>query len=66
METDETTLRWPNRLRLDILHQHSPLSNPMDQRFSYAAAFESLDFAALWNKIMHLDRFELAQTSRQS
>src|ERR1700760_2565170 len=45
---------WPNRLRLDILHLHSPLSNPMDAGFSYPAAFENLDFAALKNDLLAL------------
>ena len=38
---------WPNRLNLGVLHQHSSLSNPMDDRFDYAAEFESLDLGAL-------------------
>ena len=38
---------WPNQLRLDILHQHSSMSNPMDDDFDYADAFKSLDLAAL-------------------
>jgi len=38
---------WPNQLRLDVLHQHSSLSDPMDEDFDYAKAFKSLDFAAL-------------------
>jgi len=38
---------WPNQLRLDILHQHSSMSNPMDEDFDYAEAFKSLDLAAL-------------------
>ncbi len=38
---------WPNQLNLDILQQHSSLSNPMDADFNYADAFKSLDFAAL-------------------
>ena len=38
---------WPNQLKLDILHQHSPLSNPMSGRFNYAEAFNSLDFEAV-------------------
>ena len=38
---------WPNQLKLNILRQHSPLSNPMGESFDYAAAFKSLDFAAL-------------------
>ncbi len=38
---------WPSQLRLDILHQHSSLSNPMGEGFNYAEAFKSLDLAAL-------------------
>ncbi|MBB5436750.1 catalase-peroxidase [Pedobacter sp. AK017] len=38
---------WPNQLKLNILRQHSSLSNPMDKDFNYAEAFKSLDFAAL-------------------
>jgi len=38
---------WPNQLRLDILHQHSSLSNPMGEDFSYAEKFRSLDLAAV-------------------
>jgi catalase-peroxidase len=38
---------WPKQLRLDTLHQRSPLSNPMGGDFDYAAEFASLDFAAL-------------------
>ncbi|WP_419710132.1 catalase/peroxidase HPI [Pseudomonas sp. NFX224] len=38
---------WPNQLNLKILHQHSPLSDPMDEGFNYAEAFKALDFAAV-------------------
>jgi catalase-peroxidase len=38
---------WPNRLRLDLLRQHSSKSNPMDADFDYRKAFQSLDFAAV-------------------
>ncbi len=38
---------WPNQLRLDILHQHSALSDPMDSDFDYAREFRSLDLAAV-------------------
>ncbi|MFK8333234.1 catalase/peroxidase HPI [Pseudomonas sp. BJa5] len=38
---------WPEQLNLKILHQHSSLSDPMDEGFDYAKAFKSLDFAAL-------------------
>ncbi|MEN2412904.1 catalase/peroxidase HPI [Flavobacterium mesophilum] len=34
---------WPNRLNLNILRQHSSLSDPMEKGFDYAAAFKSLD-----------------------
>ncbi|WP_209328764.1 catalase/peroxidase HPI [Lunatimonas salinarum] len=36
---------WPNQLKLNILRQHSSLSNPMDKDFNYAEAFKSLDLA---------------------
>jgi len=38
---------WPNLLNLDILHQHSSKSNPMDKDFNYAEEFKSLDLDAL-------------------
>lgn len=38
---------WPNQLNLKILHQHSPASNPMDDSFNYAKAFQSLDLDAV-------------------
>lgn len=38
---------WPKQLRLDILHQHPPASNPLGADFNYTQAFNSLDFAAL-------------------
>jgi catalase-peroxidase len=38
---------WPNQLNLDILHQHSSESNPMDDDFNYAKEFNSLDFQAV-------------------
>ena len=38
---------WPNRLNLNILRQHSNLSNPMGEDFSYAEAFKSLDLNAV-------------------
>jgi catalase-peroxidase len=45
---------WPNQLKLNILRQHSSLSNPMDEKFNYAAAFNSLDLVALKNDIFYL------------
>jgi len=38
---------WPNRLRLEILHQHSSMANPMDEDFDYREEFQKLDLAAL-------------------
>lgn len=38
---------WPNQLKVDILHQHDALSNPMGPDFDYAKEFNSLDYSAL-------------------
>src|SRR5213082_2061722 len=38
---------WPNQLNLKMLHQHSPLSDPMGQDFNYAEEFKSLDLTAV-------------------
>jgi catalase-peroxidase len=38
---------WPNQLNLKVLHQHSPLSNPMGGDFDYAEEFKSLDLDAV-------------------
>jgi catalase-peroxidase len=38
---------WPNQLRLEILHQNSPLANPMGKGFNYAEEFKTLDLDAL-------------------
>jgi catalase-peroxidase len=38
---------WPNQLNLKILHQHSPLSDPMGKEFNYAEEFKSLDLNAV-------------------
>ena len=38
---------WPNQLNLQILHQNSPLSNPMGKEFNYAEEFKKLDLDAL-------------------
>ena len=38
---------WPNQLKLNILHQHSALSNPLGATFNYAEAFKSLDLKAV-------------------
>ncbi len=38
---------WPNQLKVELLHQHSSKSNPMDQGFDYTKEFKSLDLAAV-------------------
>jgi catalase-peroxidase len=43
---------WPNQLKLNILRQHSSLSNPMGETFDYAAAFKSLDLAEVKKDIV--------------
>ena len=45
---------WPNRLNLNILRQHSELSNPLDRGFNYAEEFKSVDLAALKKDIYSL------------
>ena len=45
---------WPNQLKLEILRQHSPLSNPMGKSFNYAEEFKSLDYSALKNDVVEL------------
>ena len=50
---------WPNQLRLNILRQHSSLSNPMNKDFDYAKEFKSVDLAELKKDI-----FELINTSQ--
>lgn len=50
---------WPNQLKVNILRQHSNLSNPMDESFNYAEEFKSLDLNALKRDI-----FDLMTTSQ--
>jgi catalase-peroxidase len=50
---------WPNQLNLQVLHQHSPRSNPMGEEFDYAAEFQTLDVEAL-----KADIFALMTTSQ--
>jgi catalase-peroxidase len=45
---------WPKQLKLNILRQHSNLSNPMGEEFDYAAEFKSLDLQALKNDLFDL------------
>jgi catalase-peroxidase len=50
---------WPNQLKLNILRQHSSLSNPMDKAFNYADEFKKLDL-----KAVKKDIFKLMTTSQ--
>jgi catalase-peroxidase len=50
---------WPNQLKLNILRQHSSLSNPMGENFNYKKEFESLDL-----KAVKKDIFDLMTTSQ--
>jgi catalase-peroxidase len=45
---------WPNQLKLNILRQHSSLSNPLDEKFNYAKEFKSLNLKALKKEIFTL------------
>ena len=45
---------WPNKLKLNVLRQHSSLSNPMDKNFNYAEEFLSLDLNAVKKDIIDL------------
>jgi catalase-peroxidase len=38
---------WPNQVNVNILHQHSPKSDPMGKEFNYAEEFKSLDLNAV-------------------
>jgi catalase-peroxidase len=59
---DQPTNRdwWPNQLKLNILRQHSSLSNPMDKNFNYAEEFKSLNLEAVKKDI-----FDLMTTSQE-
>ena len=43
---------WPNLLKLNILRQHSSLSNPMGETFNYAEEFKKLDLAEVKKEII--------------
>src|SRR5690606_27972958 len=45
---------WPNQLKLDILRQHSSLSDPMGEHFNYAEEFKSLDLEAVKQDLREL------------
>ena len=50
---------WPNQPNIDVLHQHSPRSNPLGEDFDYAEEFKTLDVEALKR-----DVFEVMTTSQ--
>ncbi len=50
---------WPNQLNLNILHQHSSLSNPMGGKFNYAKEFKTLNLDAVKK-----DLYKLMTTSQ--
>jgi catalase-peroxidase len=45
---------WPNQLDLSVLHQHSPLSNPIGDDFNYREEFKTLDLDALKRDLVEL------------
>ena len=45
---------WPEQLNLQMLHQHSDLSSPMDKDFDYAEAFNALDYEAVKRELTAL------------
>ncbi|MDC5696272.1 catalase/peroxidase HPI [Intrasporangium calvum] len=50
---------WPNQLNLQVLHQHTPVSNPMGAGYHYSEAFQGLDVEALKR-----DVYEVMTTSQ--
>src|ERR1700734_846307 len=45
---------WPNQLNLNLLAQHSSLSDPMGKNFDYAEEFKSLDYKGLKKDLAEL------------
>lgn len=45
---------WPNELKLNILRQNAPKSNPMGEDFDYAKAFNSIDYQELKQDVIDL------------
>src|SRR6202140_4065777 len=45
---------WPNQVNLRVLHQHSPLSDPMGKEFNYAEEFKTLDLNAVMKDLRAL------------
>jgi catalase-peroxidase len=42
---------WPNQVNVNVLHQHSPKSDPMGDKFNYAKEFKRLDLKAVINDL---------------
>ena len=45
---------WPHQLKLELLRQHSPLSNPLHRGFNYAEEFKALDLDAVKRDLLEL------------
>ena len=45
---------WPNELKLNILRQHAPKSNPLGEDFDYAKAFNSINYDELKQDLINL------------
>ena len=61
---------WPNQLNLKMLHQNSPLSDPMGEGFNYAEEFKKIDLDALKKDIEAVmaaqsDLVEIVHTLKQ-
>ena len=55
---------WPNQLDLSVLHQHSSLSSPIGEEFSYQEAFKGLDVESPGFYCIGISARHLAQTGR--
>lgn len=42
---------YPNRLKVELLHQNGPQANPLGEDFNYAEAFNAIDLEALKQEI---------------
>ena len=45
---------WPSQVNLQVLHQHSPQSDPMGEDFDYAEEFKTLDLDALRRDVVEV------------
>ncbi len=45
---------WPDQIKVGLLHQHHPASNPLGAGFEYSEAFAGLDYAALKSDLQAL------------